>query len=230
MGRDSLTPAAPDPAGGIPGYLAALDAALPAGPRRTRGAILAEIGDGLWAAVDRHRDRGAAPATAVGAALTDFGPPAVVARAFAGELATARARRLLTGLLLTGPLVGVWWLLLLAPRSWPSTPAELLRAIPVLPVVGATVVLAVAVLAATGRLAYRLPTLGPRSTLRAEQAAVIACLAVDGTLLTRAAVLAAAPAGRPAALLAAAAAASLLRLCWVAVAAVRHRRTASPGS
>lgn len=226
MARHALTGAG-DPAGQVAGYLAALDGALPPGPRRPRREILEEVGDGLLAAAERHQACGATADSAVRAALREFGSPRLVARAFAGELAAARVRRLLGGLLLTGPLVGVWWLLLLAPRRWPPNPAALVAAIPVLPVVGATVAVAVVVLAATGRLAHRLPALGPRSAVRAGQVVAVACLAVDVTLLGRLAILATAPRGDSTAIMVAAAAAGLVRLYCVAVAAERIRRSAS---
>ena len=38
-----------------------------------------------------------------------------VADAFEGELATAYARRTIALYVITGPLVGIWWLLLLQP-------------------------------------------------------------------------------------------------------------------
>ena len=215
-----------DPAGTIAAYLAALDRAL-RGPRWTRVDICDEVRDGLLAAADRRRTHGADRAAAVQAALAEFGPPELVARAFAAELATARERRLLSTLLLTGPLVGVWWLLLLGPQHWPSHAAELVAAIPVLPVVGATTAGAVAVLAATGRLAHRLPALSPHRTVGVAHACAVACLAVDVTLLAQLALLAATgPAAHPPALMAAAGAASLVRLAWAGLAAGRCRRSA----
>lgn len=226
MAGDPLTSSAAGPECEIAAYLAALDAALP-GPRRARAAIVDEIGDGVRAAADQQGDRGTAPAVAVRAALTEFGPPQLVAQAFTGELVTARARRLFGGLLLTGPLVGVWWLLLLVPRHWPLRPAELVAAIPVLPFVGAIIAVAVVVLAATGRLAHRLLTLTPRSTVRAGRAAAITCLAVDVTLLGRLAILASTTGGHRSAIMAVAAAASLVRLFYVAVAESRCRRSAA---
>ena len=216
MAGDALTPApsATDPAGEIAAYLADLDRVLD-GPRRAHADIVDEIGDGLLAAAARHRDRGAPPAVAARAALAEFGPPEVVAGAFAGELATARARRLLAALLLTGPLVGVWWLLLFA-TDWPPRPAELWAAIPVLPVVGAAVVAAGAVLTMTGGRAHRLPRLSPRRALLGVQAVVAACAAADVTMLAvLGAVMIAGATGHPPALAAAAAAASLARLLWL---------------
>ena len=225
MAGDALKPAT-DPAGEVEAYLAALERALP-GPRRARADVCDEVGDGLLAASDRHRARGMPAAVATRAAVAEFGPPESVAAAFAGELATARARRLLARLLFTGPLVGVWWLLLLAPR-WPLDPAGLWAAIPVLPVVAATVVAAASVLAATGRRAHRLPRLTPRRTLLAVRAVTAVCIGVDLAMLTLLVALAVtAPVPHPTALMLAAATASLLRLPWLAHATRWCRRAVS---
>jgi hypothetical protein len=227
MAGDELNPAltAADPAGEIAAYLTDLDRAL-GGPRRTRADIVDEIGDGLLAAAERHRDRGATPTAAARAALAEFGPPEVVVGAFADELVTIRARHLLAALLLTGPLVGVWWLLLLAP-SWPLDPARLWAAIPVLPVVGVAVLAAGAVLTATGGHAHRLPKLSPRRAVLSVQAVVTAVTAADVTMLALlGAVTIAGTAAHPPALVAAAAAASLARLLWLARSAHWCRRSA----
>lgn len=218
--------AAVDPNGELAGYLARLDRTLLGGSRRVRGEILDEITDALLTAAERKRERGATPAAAVRTALAEIGPAQVIAAAFAGELAVARARRLLAALLLTGPAVGVWWLLLLAPRPWPPPPGELVAAIPVLPVVAATVAVGVAFLGATGRLAHRLPACGPHSTVRIGRVAAVTCLAVDVTMLGRLVVLATTPAGHPAPVMAVAALASLARLLCVGVALGRHRHSA----
>ena len=58
-----------------------------------------------------------------------------VADAFAGELATAYARRTIALYVITGPLVGIWWLLLLRPDPWRAGLIALLAAIPVLPLI-----------------------------------------------------------------------------------------------
>ena len=218
-----------DSTAAIGAYLAALDGAL-AGPRRTRTAIRDEIEDGLLAAADHHRAEGAAPAAAIRAALAEFGPPEAVARAFSGELAIARARRLILGLLLTGPAVGVWWLLLLAPLPWPPTPGALFAAIPVLPVVAAIVVVGVAVLTATGRLAHRVRVPSPKTTERTWRGLALVCLALDLALLGQVAIRAATSEGHHASLMVAAAAASSARLVWVGLTAGRHGRSAAARS
>jgi len=60
-------------------------------------------------------------------------------------------------LLIIGPLVGLWWLLLLAPRPWPPGPGVLWAASPDLPLVGVAVAAAVVILASTGSLIRWLP-------------------------------------------------------------------------
>jgi hypothetical protein len=109
------------------------------GPRRRRARILAELHDGLDEAVADHAQDGRAPEQAADAAIHGFGTPAEVAAAFAGELAIAYARRTLAWFVVTGPLVGIWWLLLLQPQPWHTGPAALLAAIPVLPLIGVAV-------------------------------------------------------------------------------------------
>jgi len=115
-------------------YLADLGTRLH-GPRPTRAVILAEIRDGLDQATTDHAARGLGPADAAATAVEQFGSPQAVADAFTGELATAYARRTITTFVLTGPLVGIWWLLLLHPRPWRSTPAALIAAIPAVPLI-----------------------------------------------------------------------------------------------
>ncbi|MFG2045491.1 permease prefix domain 1-containing protein [Dactylosporangium sp. NPDC048998] len=108
----------------IDSYLDAVTVVLPAG-RRARAAIRAELADGLACAVEARVGRGAAPGAAAAAALAEFGPPAVVARAFARELLAASTHRTGRGLLLGGPLVGLLWVLAMpgAGRSWPVGPS-----------------------------------------------------------------------------------------------------------
>lgn len=132
-------------------YLAAVATGL-VGPRAARTAILDELRDGLQEAATLRRARGAAPEAAVVEVLREFGPPAALATSFAGELATCRARRTALTYLLTGPLVGLAWLLMLAPTSWLRRgPTALWAAIPATPVIGIAAVAGLLVLAATGR-------------------------------------------------------------------------------
>ena len=63
------------------------------GPRRRRDAILAELRDGLDQATEDCIANGLPADRAAAAATSQFGSPHAVASAFAGELATAYARR-----------------------------------------------------------------------------------------------------------------------------------------
>ena len=142
-------------------YLADLAARL-RGPRRRRDAILAELRDGLHHATEAHIAAGLTPAQAAAAAITQFGDPQAVADAFAGELATAYARRTIAWYIVTGPLVGIWWLLLLQPHPWRTGLIALLAAIPVLPLIALAIATAAGTFATTGRLMRWLPETGPR--------------------------------------------------------------------
>ncbi|MEU7869940.1 hypothetical protein [Dactylosporangium sp. NPDC049140] len=201
----------------IAAYLDEVTGALPAG-RRTRAAIRAELADGLACAVEARLTRSTAPAAptavaeATAAALAEFGAPAVVARAFAGELLIESAQRTGLGLLCGGPLAGLLWVLA-APvtgSSWPDRVYAALTAVPAYPVVLALVVPAAAVSVAAGRrFGHRLHRLGAVTA----QFAVAGCVAGDVLLL--AAVAGTGPAGWATS---AAATASGLRLIAAAVA------------
>lgn len=151
------------------------------GPRRHRTRILAELHDGLHDATADHLARGSSPDRAAAAAIASFGTPEQVAAGFAGELATRYARHTLTWYLATGPLVGIWWLLLLHPDPWHTGLAAFVAAIPVLPLVAAGLATAAGTLATTGRLMRWLPESGPRRALAATHG--VAALAVAGDLL-----------------------------------------------
>jgi hypothetical protein len=153
------------------------------GPRRRRERILAELRDGLDEAVAAHRRDGLPADQAAQAALDGFGTPAQVAAAFAGELAVVYARHSLAWFLVTGPLVGVWWLLLLQPQPWRTGVVALLAAIPVLPLVGVAVATAMGTFATTGRLMRWLPEATPRRALSATIAVAALALTADTTLI-----------------------------------------------
>jgi hypothetical protein len=153
------------------------------GPRRRRARILTELHDGLDQAVADHARGGLAPEQAADAAIGGFGSPAEVAAAFAGELAVAYARRTLAWFVVTGPLVGIWWLLLLQPQPWRTGPAALLAAIPVLPLIGAAVATAMGTFATTGRLMRWLPEATPRRALSATVAVAALAVTADTTLI-----------------------------------------------
>jgi hypothetical protein len=122
------------------------------GPRRRREQILIELRDGLDHAITDQTDD-----PAVTAAIAQFGAPQAVADAFAGELATAYARRTVAWYIATGPLVGIWWFLLLQPHPWRTGIIAFLSAIPAIPLIAIAIATAAGTLATTGRLIRWLP-------------------------------------------------------------------------
>jgi len=75
-----------------------------------------ELADGLTETWQHHLAAGLTPAAAAHAAITDFGTPEQITRAF---VAQAPGRRTALLLLATGPIVGVAWAVsLLAARAW----------------------------------------------------------------------------------------------------------------
>jgi hypothetical protein len=113
-----------------------------------------------------------------------FGSPHAVAGAFAGELTTAYARRTIACFLATGPLVGIWWLLLLHPSPWRTGLIALLAAIPVIPLIIIAIATAGGTFATTGRLMRWLPETGPRRALAATIAIAMLCMIIDLTMIT----------------------------------------------
>jgi hypothetical protein len=154
------------------------------GPRRRRAAILAELRDGLDQATEDNIAAGLTPDQAAAAAITQFGTPQAVADAFSGELATAYARRTIALFIITGPLVGIWWLLLLQPSPWRTGLIALLAAIPVLPLLIIAIATAGGTFATTGRLMRWLPETGPRRALAATTAIATLCIIGDLTMIT----------------------------------------------
>lgn len=181
--------AASSPAASSPAALSPLDAylgelaSLLQGPRRRRTRILAELGDGLHQAIGDRVAAGVPRAAAETEAIADFGTPQAVADAFTGELATAYARRTIALYIATGPLVGIWWLLLLQPHPWRAGLVALLVAIPVLPLVAIAILAAATTLATTGRLIRWLPEAGPRRVVAAVLAVAGLVLAADITVI-----------------------------------------------
>jgi hypothetical protein len=169
--------------GALATYLSDVAAQL-YGPRRRRAAILAELRDGLDLASEDNIAAGLSPERAAAAAITQFGAPEAVADAFSGELATAYARRTIALFIVTGPLVGIWWLLLLQPSPWRNGLIALLAAIPVLPLLIIAIATAGGTLATTGRLMRWLPETGPRRALAATTAIATLCIIGDLTMIT----------------------------------------------
>jgi hypothetical protein len=166
----------------ISAYLDDIGARL-VGPRRRRRQILAELSDGLDHATDRLTAAGMPADQAAAAAVAQFGSPDAVADAFADELITAYARRTMALYVITGPLVGIWWLLLLRPEPWRAGPTALLAVIPVLPLIGLAVATAGGTLATTGRLMRWLPETTPRQALTATLVIAWFGMAADITMV-----------------------------------------------
>ena len=147
-------------------------------------AILTELRDGLDHATEDHIAAGLPPDQAATAAITQFGTPHAVADAFGGELATAYARRTIAWFIVTGPLVGIWWLLLLHPSPWRTGLIALLAAIPVIPLIVVAIATAGGTFATTGRLMRWLPETDPRRALAATTAIAALCIVGDLTMIT----------------------------------------------
>jgi hypothetical protein len=183
--RMTRVPADADPAVATPieDYLNEVIARLP-GRRRAAAAAIGELRDGLHDAIDAYRGVGLDQPAAVQAAIAESGPPEVIAIAYRPVVANLHGRRTGRTLLATGPLVGLLWLLALAPRR---SPAALLHTVPALGVVLMLGVAAALVAAAPpGRAAHWIPF----CIAQPRNAATLCCtvaIAIDATVLTLAA-------------------------------------------
>jgi hypothetical protein len=231
----------------VEGYLAELAGRL-TGPRRVRRAVLAELEDGLLEAVEARTRAGLAEPAARAAALAEFGDPATVAAAFQPGLAASQARATVSGLLRSGPLLGLCWgatLLASGVTPWHRPHAgPLALALPLAGLlVGAVWLAALATFAATGRLGLRLahrggsagvgpPRHGGTGVRLAGYAAAAAGLLCATLDLTGLAALAWATASAPGAVAvlpaAVAAGASLVRLPAAALASRRCLAALAP--
>lgn len=95
-------------AAAIEGLLSSVGARLP-GPMRPRAEILAELRDGLLAAVEANERKGLEHGEAVQLALRQFGDASTLAASFWPEMAAARARRMVLALSATAPVVVALW-------------------------------------------------------------------------------------------------------------------------
>jgi hypothetical protein len=217
MASDRLaTSGSTRPKGALAAYLSDLATQL-RGPRRRREAILSELRDGLEHATEDRISTGLAPDRAGAAAIMQFGSPRAVADAFAGELTTAYARRTIAWFIATGPLVGIWWLLLLHPRPWHTGLIAFVAAIPVIPLIVTAIATAGGTLATTGRLMRWLPETGLRRALAATITIAMLCIIIDLTMITMITV-----SGSPTRpLMISAIAASLTRIVY-SIATLRH--------
>ena len=173
---DSMPPLVTD-------YLLDIEARIPRWPLARRSA-LDELADGLLDAVTHYRSRGLDPDDAAARAVHDCGPASTVAAEFVQVLATGQARRTALTLLLSGPLIGLLWLMTLVPDQ---SPDALLLRIPVLGplavTAGATCLLT---LLATGPAIRWLPKACPcprRATATACAAASVADVVVLATAI-----------------------------------------------
>ncbi len=164
----------------IDAHLQAIAARL-AGPRRGRAAIVDELRDALYDAVEHHLQRGLTPLAAARAAVAEFGAPSVLAAAFDAERAAGHARYTVLGFLTTGPFLGVLWVATLVPGH---TPLALLSAAPTLaPTVAAALLAGLLTLAVTGRPSRWL-RIAPRLPLATAVATCLVAAIGDLTALT----------------------------------------------
>ena len=223
----------PDPGAGpaIGTYLAEVAARLP-GPPRTRAGIVAELRSGLLDAADAYQSAGLTPAQAAAAAAAEFGDPGQVADGFRAEIAAHQARRVASALLVTGPLVGLLWIVtalashlsirLALPWSHAGGSSGLdAGLVLVAAAVGLTAWAALVAIGASGRLTRWLPS-RPRRAPMAAAIAGFGAVSADGLGLALLAIQLTAAPGRLALLpAAAAAAASVARLLFARRAAYR---------
>ena len=131
----------------VTSYLAAINAGIPRWLHRRRAA-LRELADGLDDAISDLHGRGLSIDEAADRAVTESGPPSVVADAFTATLSAAHARHTALALLVSGPFIGGFWLATLVPGQPPPT---LLAQIPALgPVIIAAIVVSALTLLVTG--------------------------------------------------------------------------------
>ena len=142
---------------------------------------------------------------------------------FDAELATAFARRTIAIFILTGPLVGIWWLLLLHAAPWRTGVLASLIAIPALPLIALAIATAAGTFATTGRLMRWLPETGATRALAAAATIATLCVACDLTVLGVLAVHLATGWHHSVPLMAVAATASILRIA-AAITAIRSTR------
>lgn len=176
-----LDPAAADVIGG---YLAELKCRLPGG-RRYRARVLAEVADGLTCAVLDRTGAGAAPAATAREVVAEFGDPRRLAAAFARQLGPVTAHRVGLGLVATGPLVGLTWVVAYANGAvgLPARVAGLLGAMPQLVVILAVTVPAAITATAGAGWAARHLALPARVVTGAALMAVVGCVTGDLSLL-----------------------------------------------
>jgi hypothetical protein len=169
----------------VDAYLLTVAAGLPP-PARAAADLMAELGDGLWTAVEARHAAGADLISATRSAVAEFGAPEEVARDCARDLRTALARRTGVVLLGSGPVVGATWLVPLSVGPLSLLGGEAGGAWRAAPLLGAALAVAAPVTAAlvvsTGRLARTIPV--PQALLlRGTAVAGSAALVADTAML-----------------------------------------------
>lgn len=164
-------------------YLAEIGARLP-GPSRWHRELLNELRDGLNDAITHYRDQGLASKAAVTRAVVESGPAEVVAAAYTELIRMRQARRTAFALLVSGPVIGLIWLITLAPGQTPD--ALLVRVPPLGLLVLIAATSAAITLASTGSQ-QRWFASGARLPHRAAYTACLTTVFCDLTMLTVAA-------------------------------------------
>ena len=147
-----------------------------------------EVADGLSEAIESYRRLGLPPDEAARTAIAEFGEPAATAAAFSTEVRLARARRTGLRLMVSGPMVGLLWILAVlvtgvsAGRTAPAGLWVVLVVIALAVAVGAAA--SELAVAASGRLFRRMdrPGLAPAAATVACGAALVADLTIVGAV------------------------------------------------
>jgi hypothetical protein len=167
----------------IDSWLLAIGARLP-GPARPRQEILAELRDGLVEVADANQRRGLTRDQAVQLAVRQFGDPSTLAAAFWPEMAAARARQVVLGLFVTGPIVAALWVSAARSRGSGSESGLFdsgLTHLAAVLLITATIACGIWAIVATGRIT-RWPHIAPQMALLGAAAmggiAVVADLAL----------------------------------------------------
>ncbi|MER5550938.1 permease prefix domain 1-containing protein [Streptomyces sp. NPDC002793] len=155
------------PTGGPADPVAAYEASLTAvlhGPAGPKARMIEELCDGLADTAQAHVAEGMSPGRAARAAVREFGTVEEIAPAAQRELTIAQARHTARAVTLTAPFLIACWCLARTSDLPEATTGQLSRTaqLSAMGLAGVAIVaalLAAALLAATGTLARRLPTL-----------------------------------------------------------------------
>ena len=171
----------------IEALLQAIGSRLP-GPARPRKEILAELRDGLLEVAEANQRRGLDHDEAAQLAVRQFGDAPTIAAAFWPEMAAGRARRVVFGLFVTGPIVVALWVWAARSRSLVSESGAFdssLSHVAAVLLISATIGCGIWAMIAAGR-APLWPHIAPQMALLGAAAmggiAVVADLAMLSTL------------------------------------------------